>query len=728
MSQSESAAVTRFESEDLWGEIAADVGVHGAAEEGRRISDPASAVETIHWGRNYLYSVHLATAGGAVPAVVKQFRNQTWRQQLDRRLKGSKAERSWRIALAMRQEGLPTPQPLMLLESRRPDGPSLFVTRQMPDVTEARYLFRSLKAGTVEEEFPHLDLNAFVDSLAGMIRRLHDAGFWHRDLSIGNVLLQRGRQEAVPELSVIDLNRARQKARVSVSQRTRDLSRLGFPDPLTTRRMLRAYWGERDRAMSLKRWLYRLFHSAYLVRVEGKKKLRGLMRALGTSLFGRKPHVHIPAAPEGAAVRDKSVWDDLSDQPHQHASRFERLRVRVADLGTHATAFKVALGVMPRIRRRHRDLVAGLWKEPVAWPGAGVAVGPGSASAEELLEALSEIGTTQVLMRLHPWEEEWEDSERLARQLSDGGAELTFALPQVRDLVRDAARWQAVVDEIGRRFIGYGRRFQLGQAINRSKWGIWNYREYADLATRAADCLREIGTVELLGPAVIDFEPHSMAAAINYPGSPRFDVASSLLYVDRRGAPESRQLGCDTLGKVALMRAIGSTARQSVERLWITEVNWPLWEGPHSPAGKTVAVDEASQADYLVRYYVPVLASGLAERVFWWQLVARGYGLVDGRDDTLRRRPSFNALRTLIAQLEDTVAHGPIPSPPGTLVHRFTHPQRGGVLVGWAVGEDVTFETSSSAERIVTRDGLEIAPSDSIRLTASPQYIWLSGA
>jgi len=727
MSRPAAEGMERFESDRFRGETEPELGLTSPGAEGERISDPASAVETIHWGRNYLYSVRLEATGGPVPAVVKQFRNQSWRQRLDRRLKGSKAERSWRIAVPMWRAGLPTPQPLMWLESRRADGPSLFVSRQISGATEARYLFRALKAGTVEREFPDLDVAGFAAALGRLIRRLHDADFWHRDLSIGNVLLTGELNEGVPDLLVIDLNRARRKTRLTVSQRTRDLCRLGFPDANLGARMLTAYWVGRERGESFKRALYRTYRAAYLIRVESRKGLRDRWRSLSASLFGRKPHVHIPAAAEGAAVRDKSVWDTLSDQPHQHASRSERLRVRMVDIGTHARAIGVALAALPRARRRYRELIADLWSEPVSWPGVGVAVGPESATAEELLEGLSNVGARHVLLRLHPWDESWDASEALARELSQHGVDLAFALPQVRDLVRDPARWKAAITEIGERFLPFGNRFQIGQAINRSKWGVWNYREYTELATVAAQCLRQAGPVELLGPAVIDFEPHAMAAAMNYPGAARFDIASSLLYVDRRGAPENEQQGYETLGKVALMRAISETAREAAERLWITEVNWPLWEGPHSPAGKTVSVDEERQADYLVRYYIPVLASGLAERVYWWQLVARGYGLIDPREDKLRPRPSYHALKTLAAQLEGTRAHGPIPSPENTLLHRFTHSELGELLVGWSLEGDVAVELPGAAERLVSRDGEEAAATEShVTLDSSPQYIWLS--
>ena len=181
--------------------------------------------------------------------------------------------------------------------------------------------------------------------------------------------------------------------------------------------------------------------------------------------------------------------------------------------------------------------------------------------------------------------------------------------------------------------------------------------------------------VLLLGGSVIDFEPHATATLLNLDRADfQFDALASLLYVDRRGAPESRQLGLDAIGKAALLKALADTSRNCPSgRQWITEVNWPLREGPHSPAGRDVAVDEDLHADYLLRYLVPMLASGLAERVFWWQLLAKGYGLIDptsaAPDETTpdttpaecgprlddgtgwRRRPAWFALRRLMVEI-----------------------------------------------------------------------------
>ena len=231
-----------------------------------------------------------------------------------------------------------------------------------------------------------------------------------------------------------------------------------------------------------------------------------------------------------------------------------------------------------------------------------------------------------------------------------------------------------------------------------------------------------------MGPAVIDFEFQCTAALVNrLKRGVHFDVLSSLLYVDRRGAPENRQIGFDTIDKVVLLRAIADTGRCSGSRCSITEVNWPLWEGPHSPAGRKVSVDEQTQASFLARYYLLVLGAGLVERVYWWQLIARGYGLVTPTSGgELRRRPSFAALATLAAELDGASFLGPLPGAEGSYLYHF---RRDGedIVVGWSHPGDATATLPRPAVRTVDRDGgrLPVSAHRAVELSGSPVYFHL---
>ena len=708
------------------GEVAAHLRPPDLGAAVLRVVDPGAARETLHWGRNYLYATDLQGPDGRLPVVVKQFRNEGWRARLDRRWRGSKARRSWHVARHLEARGVDTPEPVMLVESADPKGPTHYVCRQVTGRVEARYLFRALAAGRMESLFPGVDEGRFLAALGGFLRRLHDAGVWHRDVSIGNLLIEIGEDET--GVQILDLNRARIRDRLGVVRRTRDLTRLPILAARHRRAFLGAYWRGREAGLACKGRLFAAGVRLFLWRNRAKELVRRPFGWLGGLFRPRRAHPHIPPAPRDATAREKVVWDHLSDQPHQHAGRLEKLSVRLADGGAHLeTAIAMARSA-PRIWRRYRQLRSGLWAEPFAFDGVGVALRPWPRREEELLAAIEDLGLRHLLLRLHPWESDHRLEEELAAELHARGYELAFALPQNRELVRDLDRWRASIEELAERFVPYGRHFQVGQAINRSKWGVWNYREYLDLVAVASEALRGAGPVEILGPAVIDFELHAAAAVLNMPRpGVRFDAVSSLLYVDRRGAPENRQLGFDTVGKVTLLKAIADTSRSAGGRCWITEFNWPLWEGPHSPAGRSVAVDEESQADFLVRFYLQALGTGYLERAYWWQIVARGYGLVSpGGDGHPRRRPAFWALAQLGRRLSGATFHGPLEAPEGVCLYRFTDAEGAELVVAWSTAEPrrVALPGVTRAE---SRDGEALAapPGGEVEVDRSPRYLWL---
>jgi len=709
-----------------------------------RLADPANATQTLHWGRNYLYLAQIEDLdGAAIDVVVKQFRAaRSWRAKIGWHLaEGSRAARSWRVAHALRASGIPTPEPLLWLEPEQVGGAALYVCRFLPGRIEARYLLRARNAGRDREEFPQVEASALIAAIARLARRLHDAGFWHRDFSIGNLLVLPGPSPAeISEISLIDLNRCRVGRRPSLSERMRDLSRLAFDRADDREALLAGYFADPGgvagsppvRVPRTGRWIYELARRSFLGRHRWKRRLRSAASTAKSWLVPRGTHAHIPRPAEGAAPRDRIVWDQLSDQPHSHAGRLGRAGARLADVGDHVRSLGSFVGAIPRIRRRYRELRAQLEspaRAPFTWPGVGVALRPWPTDPEAHLEAFFSLGAPQALIRLHPWESDRRAEIELARELAKAGIELAFSLPQNRELVRDAARWRAAVEEIAELFTPFGARFQIGQAINRSKWGVWNYGEYLELAAAAAEILRRRPGVELAGPAVIDFEAHATAAVIGRRhASLRFDALASLLYVDRRGAPENAQLGFDTVDKVILLTAIAGTSRLiTSERHWITEVNWPLREGPHSPAGRKVSVDEATQAEYLARYYLLALGTGLVERVYWWQLTARGYGLIDpvaGGD--LRRRPSYAALATLARLLPPGVSILQTPPlPQGARAVRARSPRGGETWAVWAPTGHPRLALPAVPESVIGLDGSELPHSGSaeVELGAAVRYL-----
>ncbi len=694
----------------------------------RRVLDPANAARSLHWGRSYLYEA--TWPGGRdeddVAVVVKQFRHDDLRTRLRRRRRGTRARLSFDAARRLRRLGIATPEPLLYAESKTLDGPAWFVCRLVPGATELRYVLRALNAGQAAARFPRIDGPALLRRVGTVAAELHRHGIWFRDLTSGNVLLSEPTTDA--ELYLVDLNRARFRRRLSASQRLRDLCRMPLLRPADRSEYLRGY--RSGGLPRLERLWFEVYHHGFRLRIRSKEGARrGLRRLADLFLPRRRAHPHIPAADRGAKAQERAVWDPLTDQPHQQATRGQRLGVRLRDAAHHARPLLRAAGPLvasivegKRLRRRVEAV-----PENVQFRGLGVAVGPGSAPVGALVEAIDDLGVESVLLRFHLWDGLDDDLLRLAEILRRRGprpVDLVFQLGQDRSLVRNGDLWLRRVEEAVAALLPHGSRFLIGQAPNRSKWGVWRADEYWKLLAAAGAAVRA-GNPEalVLAPAVIDFEPHATAGLVHSGRAEhRFDILASQLYVDRRGAPENPQLGFDLAGKLALLQALARRAPDCAsDRSWVTEFNWPLREGPHAPAGQDVAVDEDTQASYLVRYCLEALGTGLAERVYWWQLAAAGYGLIDPRGGAMRRRPAYRALR----QLQREFAGAQVKRlllPAGVRGYRAVTPGRE-VQALWALNRrGQAYRPSVGVRTARDRDGLEV-PSGPVRLGPAPVYL-----
>jgi hypothetical protein len=351
----------------------------------------------------------------------------------------------------------------------------------------------------------------------------------------------------------------------------------------------------------------------------------------------------------------------------------------------------------------------------------GLSLSPHESKNEDVVKCLRELGISQSLIRFPSWDRgKLSSCEIFVDLLQENSVELTGALLQRRDDVLDPFRWKDFVEEI---FIRFGKKcafFEVGHAWNRTKWGVWNYKEYLQLAKPVAELAEKYG-VKIVGPAVIDFEFHLYPSVLK---EIPFDKVSSLLYVDRVGPPENTQFGWDVAAKVALLKAAVDVSAIKGKDLWITEVNWPLEDtGEYSPASGKPNVTEEMQADYLVRYNILTLASGLVERVYWWQLVAPGYGLIDSRDGSWRKRPSFSALKTMVAILDGSVYVRKLDHPNAKLFN-FTMDEKS-CVVCWTPGPAFDLDFPFPVKHIVGRDGQEEALTDNrVWIDGSPKYVF----
>lgn len=109
----------------------------------------------------------------------------------------SRALREWRALWAMRQRGLPTPEPLAFAEDRSGGllRASLLVTREVSGARDLReWLVHGAASGAVRRRL--------LEAAGQAARRLHDAGFAHFRLQLRNLLAVKDRLDE--ELVVLD--------------------------------------------------------------------------------------------------------------------------------------------------------------------------------------------------------------------------------------------------------------------------------------------------------------------------------------------------------------------------------------------------------------------------------------------------------------------------------------------------------------------------------------------
>jgi Lipopolysaccharide kinase (Kdo/WaaP) family len=123
-----------------------------------------------------------------------------------------------RTSERLRSAGVATPE-IVAAGSERVLGPLRAHAIVSHELAGARNLLE------LAEDAPSPPLRRqLLAACAALVRRMHDAGFLHADLNVGNLVLERG--GATPVLNVVDLDHGRFLNSVSPRRRFRNLARL----------------------------------------------------------------------------------------------------------------------------------------------------------------------------------------------------------------------------------------------------------------------------------------------------------------------------------------------------------------------------------------------------------------------------------------------------------------------------------------------------------------------
>ncbi len=343
------------------------------------------------------------------------------------------------------------------------------------------------------------------------------------------------------------------------------------------------------------------------------------------------------------------IWDNYSDQPYPLQDKAYKKQMRKNQTASLFKTFLISIFVLPIsliltpfVKRKKID------SKTFFCIGVDFERNP-----KETLEMIEELGVERILLRLKLWEME---KVPLLKDfiLKNRDKKITLKILQDREHVEDLTLLQRDLERIFRTLSQYVDIFEIGSTINRAKWGFFSVDEYNRFYKTAYDLkISRFPDIKLIGSGVIDFEYHFSAHTLFNLCKYRFDGVSSLLYVDRRGAPENMQMGFTLSDKIALLSTMVWLSPKTEHKLHITETNWPITgTAPYAPTSEFECVSEELYADYMLRYYLLAFASQQVDSVSWHQLIAPGYGVVDNREG-VKKRAAFTTYKFMVKTLKN---------------------------------------------------------------------------
>lgn len=343
-------------------------------------------------------------------------------------------------------------------------------------------------------------------------------------------------------------------------------------------------------------------------------------------------------------------WDPYSCQPYKMQDE-DKPRSGLGNIFEYSKVAAANLVGLPAIAYQYLRLKKQAANTPAS-DFVGLSIAPDEQYQSAIIEMVEELGVQQLLMRIPSWDTGALDDYVRFLELFPK-QHFVINILQSRDSVNNLGEWQRQVAQIIKATQHITNTYWIGNAVNRTKWGCVHSGQALDLQESVEELRSEFSDLHLLGSSIIDFEPLlSWRSLWNFRNF-QIQGNAALLYVNRRHSPYGTQYGIfDLENKLRLAKAMTKLSNRCDDRLWISETNWPLLNTkPYTPnsGNPTRTVDEQTQAKYLKWYYQIAWQTGWVEKVYWWQLINPGYGLVDSRGAKLRKMPSYYAMQEIIA-------------------------------------------------------------------------------
>jgi|TARA_X000000950_G_scaffold38167_1_gene40705 hypothetical protein len=534
----------------------------------------------------------------------------------------SKARRSFEHSLFLNEMNINTPEPLCYIEVF-----DRFRLRQSYYITcHIDYDF-TLDLATQKKAQDYKDV---IKSFISFTYNLHKKNIMHLDYVVGNICVKKINKGY--DFYLVDLNRLF-IGNVNSKKGVKNLARLSR-DPEIIKILAEEYAKKSSNSSS--NFSYYLKQSVKWD--DQRSKLKRLIKNIFAKDF-KIPHLSYS-------------WDYHSNQPHVLNNK--KLKRKIAFISWFANlkvlfASTYALFIGPFFYPSNKDF----FEKKIETFGLCVNLDKSVESQkiinnDELIEMIDELAVDNILVRIPLGDfENIEKYINFIKKLKE--KEVLVCLLQDREHIENKLLTKQRLEHIFTRLSDKVKIFQIGNAINRKKWAFVSVDEFFSFFKIAYDLKRKkFPKIKLLGGNIIDFDLPFFARSIFHFKSIFYDGIATQLYVDRRGGPEEKQLGFNTLSKIKAYAALASASRNTSNELYITEVNWPLQRmGRWSPSEEYL-IEESLQSSYMIRYYLLMLASGKVKKCYWHQLVAPGYGLVNNLNGLIEKRDAYFCFKHLI--------------------------------------------------------------------------------
>lgn len=348
-------------------------------------------------------------------------------------------------------------------------------------------------------------------------------------------------------------------------------------------------------------------------------------------------------------MKEPYKWDYYSDQPELLKDKSYKKAMRKKEFFSLLKTFLTALRVLPL-----SIIMIPFIKRKQIISSDFFCIGVDFQRESELtLKILQDLKINRILVRIKLWEmEPLSELKKFIESCPD--KKVTLKIMQDREHVEDLQLLQKDLKTIFSELDGLVDIYEIGTTINRTKWGFFSVDEYNRFYRIAYDLkLSEFPNIHIIGSGVIDFEYHFTAHTLFNFFKYKYDGISSLLYVDRRGAPENTQMGFTLSDKIAWLSTMVWLSPKSKHALHITETNYPISNtAPYAPTSEYECIDEESYADFMLRYHLLAFASQQVDSLSWHQLIAKGYGLIDNIDG-IRYRPAYKTYKFMLENLNN---------------------------------------------------------------------------